>query len=162
LAGHFWGLRLYVLAAADGRPVTWCLASPKRGERQVLAELLEAERDWLRPGLLVVGDKGFAGRQLEQLIAGYGARLLRPDRTDEPRRFGSLGRIRQWIESLFDTLKDQLSRERHGGRTPTGGARAHRPAPARPDRVHLVELDDQRTGQAFLDRLRPLKSEAII
>ena len=54
---YFWGLRLYVLAAPDGLPVAWCLASPKRGEREVLADLLEAERDWLRPGLLVVADR---------------------------------------------------------------------------------------------------------
>jgi hypothetical protein len=117
---YFWGLRLYVLAAPDGLPVAWCLASPTRGEREVLAELLETERDWLRPGLLIIGDKGFASRALEQLVAGYGARLLRPDRKDEPRRFGSLGRVRQWIESLFDTLKGQLSLEHHGGRTLTG------------------------------------------
>ena len=51
-----------------------------------------------------------AGRSL-------GGQLLRPDRKDEPRRYGSLGGIRQWIESTFDTLKDQLSLERHGGRT---------------------------------------------
>jgi hypothetical protein len=48
---YFWGLRLYVLAASDGLPVAWCLASPKRGEREVLAELLETEQAWLRPGL---------------------------------------------------------------------------------------------------------------
>ena len=117
---YFWGLRLYVLAAPDGLPVAWCLASPKRGEREVLAELLEAEQAWLRPGLVLVGDKGFASRALEQLVAGYGARLLRPDRKDEPHRLGSLGRIRQWIESLFDTLKGQLSLEQHGGRTQAG------------------------------------------
>ena len=46
--------------------------------------------------------------------------LIRPDRKDEQPRFGSLGRIRQWIESAFDTLKDQLSLERHGGRTLSG------------------------------------------
>jgi hypothetical protein len=117
---YFWGLRLYVLAASDGLPVAWCLASPKRGEREVLAELLETERAWLRPGLVLVGDKGFASQALEQLVAGYGATLLRPDRKDEPRRLGSLGRIRQWIESLFDTLKGQLSLEHHGGRTQAG------------------------------------------
>jgi hypothetical protein len=37
-----------------------------------------------------------------------------------PGGYGSRGGIRQWIESTFDTLKDQLSLERHGGRTLTG------------------------------------------
>jgi hypothetical protein len=46
-----------------------------------------------------------------------GGRLLRPDRADEPRRHGSLGAVRQWIKSVFDTLKGQLSLERHGART---------------------------------------------
>jgi hypothetical protein len=117
---YFWGFRLYVLAAPDGLPVAWCLASPKLGEREVVAALLDHECGRLRPGLLLVGDKGFAGRDFEQLIAGYGARLLRPDRADEPRRHGSLGRIRQWIESTFNTLKGQLGLEQHGGRTPEG------------------------------------------
>ena len=31
-----------------------------------------------------------------------------------------LGGVRQWVESAFDTLKDQLSLERHGGRTLAG------------------------------------------
>ena len=33
---------------------------------------------------------------------------------------GSLGGVRQWVEPAFDTLKDQLSLERHGGRTLAG------------------------------------------
>jgi len=117
---YFWGFRLYVLAAPDGLPVAWCLATPKLGEREVVAALLDQERARLRPGLLLVGDKGFAGREFEQLVGEYGARLLRPDRKGEPRRQGSLGRVRQWIESLFDTLKGQLSLEQHGGRTLAG------------------------------------------
>ena len=116
----FWGFRLYVLAAPDGLPVAWCLATPKLGEREVVAALLDHERRRLRPGLLILADKGFAGRDFEQLVAGYGAALARPDRADEPHRFGSLGRWRQWIESTFDTLKDQLGLERHGGRTVPG------------------------------------------
>ena len=39
---------------------------------------------------------------------------------DEVPRFGNLGRIRQWIESVFDTLKAQLGLEDHGARTPAG------------------------------------------
>ncbi|MBA2294781.1 MAG: IS982 family transposase, partial [Actinobacteria bacterium] len=46
--------------------------------------------------------------------------LVRPDRRDEPARFGSLGGIRQWIESIIHTGKDQLSIERHGARTLQG------------------------------------------
>jgi hypothetical protein len=40
----FWGFRLYVLAAPDGLPVAWCLATPKLGEREVVAALLDHER----------------------------------------------------------------------------------------------------------------------
>jgi hypothetical protein len=116
----FWGFRLYVLAGPDGLPVAWCLATPKLGEREVVAALLDQERHRLRPGLVLLADKGFAGQQFEQLVAGYGASLLRPDRVDEPHRHGSLGRFRQWIESTFDTLKGQLSLEQHGGRTLAG------------------------------------------
>ena len=70
--------------------------------------------------MVILGDKGFAGRELDQLVAEHGARLLRPDRADEPRRLGSLGRFRQWIESTFQTLKGQLGLEQHGGRTLAG------------------------------------------
>jgi hypothetical protein len=102
------------------------LGHPKLGEREVVAAMLDHERARLRPGLVILGDKGFAGRAFEQLVAGYGARLLGPDRTDEPRRHGSLGRFRQWIESTFTTLKDQLGLERHGGRTLAGVLSASR------------------------------------
>ncbi|MYX27038.1 IS982 family transposase, partial [Streptomyces sp. SID8381] len=49
-----------------------------------------------------------------------GAHLVRPDRKDEPARFGKIARVRQWIEAVIDTLKGQLSLEQHGGRTPAG------------------------------------------
>lgn len=113
----FWGFRLYLLCAPDGLPVGFELAAANSPERLVAAELLERT---LNPGQTVIADKGFAGREFEQHVASLGGQLLRPDRKDEPARFGSLGGIRQWIESCFDSLKDQLSLERHGGRTLTG------------------------------------------
>ena len=71
-------------------------------------------------GYTVIADKGFAGEEFEQIIAAMGARFLRPDRKDEPHRHGSLGAVRQWIESVFWTCKGQLTLEAHGGRTIEG------------------------------------------
>ena len=113
----FWGFRLYLLCSPDGLPVGFELAPANAPERVVAAELLERV---LEPGQIVIGDKGFAGAEFAQHVAALGGSFLRPDRKDEKPRFGSLGGVRQWIESTFDTLKDQLSLERHGGRTLTG------------------------------------------
>jgi hypothetical protein len=119
---YYWGLKLYLLCTPDGVPVAWCLANPRLGEREVAQELLAqaASQDVLRPGMVILGDKGLAGREFEQAVAELQALLVRPDRADEPRRFGSLGGMRQWVEAIIDTLKDQLGLERHGGRTPGG------------------------------------------
>jgi Transposase DDE domain len=114
----FWGLRLYLLTTPDGIPVAWCLADPKLGEREVAQALLEHAP--LRLGLLIVADKGFAGREFQNFVRELRATLVRPDRRDEARRCGSLGWIRQRIESVNDTLKGQLGLEQHGGRTPAG------------------------------------------
>ncbi|MET3768808.1 hypothetical protein ABIB15_001492 [Marisediminicola sp. UYEF4] len=59
--------------------------------------------------------------ELEAFITDeLGAHLLRPDRKDEKKRFGKLGGIRQWVESVFDTMKGQHTLEDHGGRTIPG------------------------------------------
>jgi hypothetical protein len=93
---------------------------PEARRREVVADLL-AGTGALRPGLTLIGDKGFAGRDFENLLAhGYELRFLRPDRRDEAPRHGSIGWIRQWIEPVDDTLKGQLDLERHGGRTAEG------------------------------------------
>jgi hypothetical protein len=119
---YFWGLRLYLLCAGDGMPVSFALAPANEPEREVAAAMLERAR---REGLLtgeevIVADKGFAGEEFEQIVASLEATLIRPDRKDEKPRFGKLGGIRQWIESVYDTAKGQLSLERHGGHIPEG------------------------------------------
>ena len=119
----YWGLKLYLLTTAEGMPVAWCLADPKIGEREVAADLLGHARDIgaLRDGMIVLSDKGLAGREMERYAADQIHVLLaRPDRKDDPRRFGNLAGMRQWIEAIIDTLKGQLDLERHGGRTPAG------------------------------------------
>jgi DDE family transposase len=98
-------------------PICFELAPANTPEREVAAEMLaRVELD----GYTVIADKGFAGEQFEALMAELGAIFLRPDRKGETPRFGGLGGIRQWIESVFDTFKGQLSLERHGAITMPG------------------------------------------
>jgi hypothetical protein len=127
----YWGLKLYLLA-------TWCLADPKIGEREVAEELLAHARDTgaLRDQMAVLADKGVAGRTMKRYAADQiGVLLARPDRKDEKkRRFGNLAGVRQWIEAIFATPKDQLTLEHHRGRTPVGVFT--RIAPAHPGHGH--------------------------
>jgi len=119
---YFWGFRLYLVCSPDGMPHGFCLAPANEPEREVAAALLDRMRRTgsLHGNELIVGDKGFAGKEFEQIARSLASALLRPDRRDEQARHGSLGGVRQWIESIIDTIKGQLSLERHGGRTPDG------------------------------------------
>lgn len=111
----FWGFRLHGLFALDGTPRALTLASPKTSERDVCLALLTRVR---RHGhLIVVGDKGYAGREFEHDAATLDALIARPARKDEPRPGPRLAPIRQRIESIFWTCKDLLNLERHGART---------------------------------------------
>ena len=67
-----------------------------------------------------MGDKGWAGRAFAQHVSDLEALLVRRDRADEPARWGPLGGVRQWIEAIIDTVKDQLGLERHGAHTIQG------------------------------------------
>jgi hypothetical protein len=123
LEKHIWllFLRLYLITTAEGMPIIWGLAHPGLGEREVTQALLERDHHLIRAGQVILGEKGFAGRDFETFISdGLQAHLIRPDRKDEPARFGKLARCRQWIEAIFDTLKGQLTLEAHGGRTLAG------------------------------------------
>ena len=100
-------------------PIMWCLAHPKIGEREVVAALLDHEQHLIRYGQVMLADKGFSGKDFAT-TAAHGIELLRPDRKDETYRNGNLGGVRQWIESVNQTLKGQLDLERHGGRTTHG------------------------------------------
>ena len=114
---YFWGFRLYLLCASDGMPIAFELAPANAPEREVAAEMLaRVELD----GYTVLADKGFAGAEFEALMRELRAIFLRPDRKDEPTRFGRLGGVRQWVESIIDTLKGQLSLEQHGAHTMPG------------------------------------------
>jgi hypothetical protein len=152
-----WGLKLYLLALPGRHAGHLVPGQPHHREREVAEGLLDqaARQQMLRPGLVILADKGLAGRAFAQVVAELDAVLARPDRADEPPRFGNLGGVRQWIEAIIDTLKDQLSLERHGPHHPRR-LDPGRPAAARLGRQRLVQLAARCPGQALPDRLRPL------
>jgi hypothetical protein len=114
---HFWGFRLHALFAMDGTPRALALTSPKLDEKIVCLQMVaRCER---LPGqmLILIGDKNFRGKDFEGDLEALEARIMRPRRKDEPGRGPHLAPVRQRIESIFWTLKDLLTLERHGART---------------------------------------------
>ena len=67
---YFWGFRLYLVCSPDGMPLCFCLAPANEPEREVAAALLDRMRhDGSLQGYeLVIGDKGFAGAEFEQIV----------------------------------------------------------------------------------------------
>jgi Transposase DDE domain len=158
----FWGLRLYLVTTAEGMPVSWCLAHPKLGEREVMTALLERDHQLIRAGQVILADKGFAGREFEAFITErLGAHLVRPDRKDEPVRHGRLAR--SGSGSRLSSTPSKASSAWNNTAAAPRGVRPHRPTPARPRRRDLAQLDNRSPGQTITDRLRPLKtSDSVI
>jgi hypothetical protein len=121
---YFRGLRLHLLATLHGLPAGVALTGARADERQVLPGILAADPQLTsdRQDQILIGDKNYFGAGFEAELATAGLTLLRPARKGEPERAGSrfFKPLRQTIESIFDTCKDQTDLERHGGRTPEG------------------------------------------
>ena len=97
------------------------LANPKlHGERDQARQTLERQpANRPAPGTAVVTDKGLSGQETEEYFACLDLGLADlPARKDEkqPRPFPNW--LRQRVEAVIWTLKNQLGLERHGGRVP--------------------------------------------
>ena len=120
----YWGAKLLLMCTCDGTVTGFCLANPKLfGERDQARQMLQHQpANRPAPGTTVVTDKGLSGEDTEAIFAGpdLGLVLIRPARKDEkePRYFPNW--LRQRIEAIIWTLKNQLGLERHGGRVPAG------------------------------------------
>lgn len=113
---RYWGFKLVLLCAPDGTVCDFDLVAANAPEREAALAVLEANPI---QGATLICDKGFAGRDFEAAVRELRALLLRPSRSDEHDRPNPpIGPIRQRIESIINTLKDQLLLERHGARTP--------------------------------------------
>ena len=120
----YWGAKLLLIVTCDGTVTGFALSNPKLyGEREQARQMLEHQpANRPAPGTAIVTDKGLSGEDTEMFFAGPDLRLtlIRPARKDEkqPRYFPNW--LRQRVEAIIWTLKNQLGLERHGGRVPAG------------------------------------------
>jgi hypothetical protein len=113
----YWGMRLVLWCGPDGCIRDFELVPANAPEREAVLELLERQPP---AGQLVIADKGFAGADFEEAVAELGALLVRPNRAEPHRPAPPIGRIRQHIESIVNSLKEQLRLEDHLAKTPAG------------------------------------------
>lgn len=120
----YWGTKLMLIVTVDGTVTAFSLANPKLvGERDQVTVMMSAQpANRPRPGSTIVADKGFAGSDFEDFLAGpdLDLTLVRPARTNETRPGAFPNWLRQRVEAIIWTLKGQLGLERHGGRVPAG------------------------------------------
>lgn len=75
---YFWGFRLYLISTPEGMPVIcWRTRRPVNAK----SPPLEKDHHLVRAGQVILGDKGFAGRDFERFISdALGApRQTRPE-----------------------------------------------------------------------------------
>ena len=80
---------------------------------------------------------------------------VRPARKDEKKPWGFPNWLRQRVEAIIWTLKNQLGIERLGGRAPAE-LWARSSSDCLPSRLHLVQLGDRHARKALADRLQSL------
>ena len=115
---YVYGVRLVLLTDSCGLPLGYTVVAANEKEYEPLADLLTGT-----PAEVVIGDKGFWGRDYAARLAAAGTTLLTPNKTrtaDNLGRERALASTRLVIESVFSNLKEQMRLERHLARTPAG------------------------------------------
>jgi hypothetical protein len=113
-----WGVRLVLLTDDRGLPLGYTIVPANEKEYEPLADLLTGT-----PAEIVIGDKGFWGRDYKARLQAAGTTLLTPDKTRTTANLGrerALASTRLVIESVFSNLKEQMRLEHHLARTPAG------------------------------------------
>jgi hypothetical protein len=114
-----WGMRLVLLVDRKGVPVGYDLVGPKTGqERGAVLELAAA-----RPGSTLFADGGFWGREYASCMQLIDITLITPAKhklNQRPASEIAKARTRLVIESVFATLKGQMSLQDHLAKTVPG------------------------------------------
>lgn len=118
---YYWGMKLMLLMAPDGLITGFILVNPKMyGELDATRMMLEVEDNRPLPGSTFVGDKGFRGREFEAELLADGIVMVRPACSNEtdPGVFPKW--LRQPVEAVIGTLKDQFGIEHPRAHKPDG------------------------------------------
>lgn len=118
---YYWGMKLMLLMAPDGLVTGFILVNPKMyGELDATRMMLELAGNRPLPGSTLVGDKGFRGRDFEAELLGDGMVVVRPACANEsdPGVFPKW--LRQRVEAVIGTLKDQFGIEHPRAHKPDG------------------------------------------
>jgi hypothetical protein len=118
---YYWGMKLMLLMTLDGLITGFVLVNPKMyGELEATLMMLGVAGNHPLPGSTVVGDKGFRGVGFERELRGHGLVLVRPACSNEvdPGVFPKW--LRQPVEAVIGTLKDQFGIEHPRAHKPDG------------------------------------------
>jgi hypothetical protein len=118
---YFWGCKLLLEVTADGLITGFILVNPRLvDERQAVLLMQQHPYTVMPPGTTAVGDKGFRSRAFEAELLDQGVVLVRPAMRNEPDPGVFPAWFRNRVESVIDTLKDQLGIEHPGAHEPRG------------------------------------------
>ncbi|MGP9034635.1 hypothetical protein ACT17S_16410 [Glutamicibacter mysorens] len=93
------------------------MANKEIGEFEAIAVMLDASSALIVDGQVILANRWFAEKEFEGAITDDLLTFLaRPYRKDVEPRFGDFVGIRQWVESVVDTLRGQLGLEHHGAK----------------------------------------------
>jgi hypothetical protein len=118
---YYWGMKLMLLMTPDGLITGFILVNPKMyGELEATLMMLAEPDNHPLPGSTVVGDKGFRGAAFEAELLRQGIVLVRPACRNEadPGVFPKW--LRQPVEAVIGTLKDQFGIEHPRAHKPDG------------------------------------------
>ena len=150
----YWGAKLMLIVTADGTVTGFSLANPKLvAERdQVTAMLTHQPANRPHPGSAIVADKGFAGSDFEDFLAGpdLDLTLIRPARKDEtaPRPFPN------WLRVRLNGTKPMVNGFHHWMKSSTSPP----PAGMQPEARRLRQPSADRYSWAMEPRGAPAES----
>jgi len=120
-SSYYWGMKLMLVMVPDGLVTGFILVNPKMyGELEATLMMLAEPGNRPEPGSTFVGDKGFRGRAFEAELLRQGIVMVRAACANEPDPGVFPKWLRQRVEAVIGTLKDQLGIEHPRAHKPDG------------------------------------------